>query len=180
MSGSRLVVFDLETSGLSEVEHDVIQFAAAAVDDAWNEVEAVELKVRFDLARSDAKALALNGYNAEVWEKEAIAPAMARGQIADFLRRHATLEKVSPRTGRPYLVARVCGHNAAAFDGRFLAAWFKRAEQFLPAACFEALDTLALARMGELRDAAGTARSQARFALRVARHRSRRRARSVG
>lgn len=142
---SRLVVLDLETSGLDEARHEVIQFAAIAVDGEWRELECIEMKVDFDEAAADEKALALNGYDREVWRKESLRPPIARGRIADFLRRHATLEKVS-RSGKPYTVARVCGHNASTFDGRFLAAWFKRSEQFLPAACFEALDTLALAR----------------------------------
>lgn len=143
----RLVVFDLETSGLSEERHEVIQFAAVAVDDAWREIEALELKVHFDVSRADRQALEINGFDPSMWEKEALAPPVARGRIADFLRRHATLQKMSKgKPPKPYLVARVCGHNAASFDGRFLAAWFKRADHFLPAACFEALDTLALAR----------------------------------
>lgn len=145
MSRQRLVVFDLETSGLREDVHDVVQFAAIAVDEQWRELETLELKVHFDVTRADRQALEINGYDAAVWEKEALVAPLARGRIADFLRRHSTLTKTS-RAGKPYTVARVCGHNAATFDGRFLAAWFKRADQFLPAACFEALDTLALAR----------------------------------
>lgn len=141
----RLVIFDLETSGLDESRHEVIQFAAVAVDDGWRELEALEIKVHFDASSADRQALEINGYDQAVWEMSAVSPAVARGHIADFLRRHATLEKKSKR-GNPYTVARLCGHNASNFDGRFLAAWFKRAEQFLPAACFEALDTLALAR----------------------------------
>jgi len=142
----RLVVLDLETSGLREGYHDVIQFAAVAVDEEWHELDAMELKLFFDLERADPRALEINGYDPEVWKREAVAPAIGRGRIADFLRKHATVSKISQRTKRSYTVARVCGHNAANFDGPFLAAWFKRESQFLPAACFEALDTLALAR----------------------------------
>ena len=145
MSGDRLVVFDVETGGLDPFRHPVIQFAGVAVDQDWRELEALELKVDFDLDGADPEALRLNGYSAEVWAKESMSPPMARGRIADFLRRNATLEKVSQRSGRPYTVARLCGHNSR-FDGEFLATWFKRAEQFLPGACFESLDTLALAR----------------------------------
>jgi DNA polymerase III subunit epsilon len=143
--GDRLVVLDLETTGLDERRHDVCQFAAIAVDGEWNEVGAIELKIFFDFERAEPSALEINGYDEATWKREAVAPAIARGRIADFLRRHATLTKTS-KAGRPYTVARVCGHNAASFDGLFLAAWFKRSETFLPAACFEALDTLALAR----------------------------------
>lgn len=145
MGSQRLVCFDLETTGLSEVEHEVCQFAAVALDEQWNELDSLELKVHFDIKKADARALEINGFDVAVWMRDAVSPAVARGRIADFLRKHATLTKTS-KAGRPYTVARVCGHNAASFDGRFLAAWFKRADQFLPAACFEALDTLALAR----------------------------------
>lgn len=141
----RLVVFDLETSSLDESTGEVSQFAAIAVDHNWRELESIELKVKIDESKADPGALAINGYDPARWALEARSPAAAMGGIADFMRRHAGVQKVS-KAGNPYTIARLCGHNAAGFDGRFLAAWFKRANQFLPGACFECLDTLALAR----------------------------------
>jgi DNA polymerase III alpha subunit (gram-positive type) len=142
--GDRVVVFDVETGGLDPYRHPVIQFAAVACDGEWSEVEAVEVKVAFEETLADAEALALNHYDPSVWAREAVAGPIARGKIADFLRRHATVEKTS-RGGKTYRVARLCGHNSR-FDAEFLAAWFKSAGEFLPAACFEALCTLNLAR----------------------------------
>lgn len=141
----RLTFFDIETSGLDESRHEICQFAAIAVDANWRELESIELKVTIDETKADRGALEINGYDPALWALEARSPAVARGRIADFLRRHATMDKVS-KAGKPYTVARLCGHNASTFDGRFLAAWFKRAGEFLPGACFECLDTLALAR----------------------------------
>lgn len=146
---SKTVVFDVETGGLDPERHAVIQFAAVVVDSNWQEVDSMEVKVRFDPTEADASALEKNRYNADVWEREAKPVAQALSLIDAFLRRHSDMQKVS-RAGKPYRVARLCAHNAK-FDGDFLAAWFKRAGLFCPAACFEALDTLALARWSSLR-----------------------------
>lgn len=147
MSGHRLVVFDVETGGLDPARHPIIQFAAVAVDVAadWKELEALELKLLFDENAAEKQALEVNHYDPDVWRREGVLQPLAYRRISDFLRRHATLRKVSAKSGKPYEVARLCGHNGR-FDGDFLAATFKRAGLFLPAACFEVLDTLALAR----------------------------------
>lgn len=147
MSRDRIVVFDVETGGLDPDRHPIIQFAGVAVDvtDRWKELEALELKIQFDANAADPKALEINRYDPEVWRRDGVLPAVALRRIAEFLRRHATLRKVSARNGAGYEVARLCGHNGK-FDGDFLAATFKRAGVFLPGACYEVLDTLALAR----------------------------------
>lgn len=144
MNGQRLVFFDLETGGLDPQRHPVTQFAAIAVDDQFNELGSIELKIDFDPKTADPEALKLNGYDAEIWRTTAIRADAALGKIADFLKRHATVEKTSQRSGRPYRVARLAGHNAAEFDARFLQALFKREGQFLPAE-YRALDTVQLA-----------------------------------
>jgi len=139
----RIVFFDVETGGLDPQRHPIIQFAAIVIDGSWEEIESLELKIKFDPQAADADALRINGYSEEAW-RSAVSPAIAMGKICDLFRRHATLEKISAK-GSMYTVARVAGHNAR-FDGEFLAAWFRRAGVFCPAACYEALDTLALAR----------------------------------
>ncbi len=140
----RIVVFDVETGGLDPNRHPVIQFAAIACDGLWGEVESMELKIKFDPKTADPKALEVNHYNPEVWATEAVAESRALDWIAQFFRRHATVSKISAQK-KPYTVARICAHNAP-FDSGFLAAWFKRAGVFCPAACFEPLCTLNLAR----------------------------------
>jgi DNA polymerase III alpha subunit (gram-positive type) len=138
-----IVVFDVQTSGLDPSRHSVIQFAGLAVEiPSWRALEASEVKIRCDEAKADPEALRVNRYDRELWKKEAVTEAAALTTIARFLERHATLEKMS-RAGEPYYVARPCGHNSR-FDAEFLYKWFKRADEFLPAAAYEALDTLAL------------------------------------
>lgn len=148
MGSERIVFFDLETGGLDPLRQPIIQFAAVAVDAEWNEVEALELKVAFDPATADPGALAVNSFDTEVWKREAVHVNAARDRVADLFRRNATMQKISAK-GRPYSVARLAAHNAS-FDCGFLVQWFKQAAMFCPAACFEPLDTLSLARWASL------------------------------
>lgn len=140
-----LIVFDLETGGLDKAIHPIIQFAGVAVNREWEIVDELEVKIEFDLASAQQEALELNSYSEEEWERDAVTEAEAMKMIAAFFKRHDSLAKTSKK-GRPYKIARLCGHNASRFDGEFLAAWFKRADMFCPAGCFEALDTVQLAR----------------------------------
>lgn len=129
----RAVYFDLETGGVTE-KHPDIQLAAIAIDEeTWAEVDAFEAKIRFEIADADPEALKMNAYDREVWDRDAITPAATCVGFADFLNRHRSLELVSKRTGRPYGVAKLVGHNAASFDGPRLMSLFKKHEQFLPA-----------------------------------------------
>lgn len=142
--GQRLVFFDLETGGLDPHRHPVTQFAAIAVDDEFSELDSLELKLQFDPKAADPEALKLNGYDPEVWRSDALRTVDALPRISAFLKKHATVDKVSQKSGKPYRVARLAGHNAAEFDARFLQALFKREGQFLPAE-YRALDTVQLA-----------------------------------
>ena len=151
MNADRIVFFDLETGGLDPLRHPIIQFAAVAVDEEWREIESLEIKLRFDLSLAEPKALEGNSFDVATWAQQAIGQPAAMERVADFFRSHATLSKISQR-GKSYSVARLAGHNVTQFDCPFLVAWFKRAEMFCPAACFEPLDTLGLARWASLRD----------------------------
>lgn len=141
----RIVFLDLETGGLDPLRHPIIQFAGIAVDAHWRELEAMEMKIHFDVSSAEPDALKVNGYDADAWKREAIGQLEAMEKVSDLFRRNADFRKVSAR-GKIYTVARLAGHNAAAFDCPFLVAWFKEAGMFCPGACFEPLDTLALAR----------------------------------
>lgn len=144
----RLVVFDLETGGLDQHRNPITQIAAVAVDAGgreWSEIEAFEVKVRFVEANADPEALALNSYDPAVWQLQAVPEREAAERFSTFLRRHAGLAKVS-KAGRPYTIARLCAYNGSRFDGEWLATWYKRMGLFCPAACFEILDPLPLAR----------------------------------
>jgi DNA polymerase III epsilon subunit-like protein len=140
-----LVFFDLETGGLRWKDPD-IQLAAVAVRE-WREVDAFERKIRFDEDPHDAKqvrALEINSYDRGVWAAEAVDEGDVVKEFAEFLRPFACVTMVSNRTGNPYSVARLAGHNAAGFDGGRIANMFKRHDRFMPAA-FQVLDTLQLA-----------------------------------
>lgn len=149
-SSERIVFFDLETGGLDPLRHPIIQIALVAVDGAWREIEALELKIHFDRATCEASALEVNRWDPEVWKREAVSSPSALAAVTSFFRRHATVTKTARASGRPFLVARVAGHNAERFDCPFLVEWFKQARQFCPAAAFEPLDTVSLARWASL------------------------------
>lgn len=138
-----LVIFDTETGGL-EAHHPTIQIAAIAVDDDWTEVAAFERKLRFDIAACDPESLKLNSYDPAAWARDCVNPVDAMRGFADFLRDHADCNKVS-RGGKPYTVARLCGHNAASFDLPRVSTAFRQMSLFFPGD-FGVLDSLQLYR----------------------------------
>jgi DNA polymerase III epsilon subunit-like protein len=148
-TGSRAVVVDCETGGLDPAKHPITQIAAIAVNlGDWSILEKFEVKLAFDEELCDMEALAKTSYQKEVWEQQAMWPAQARNILAEFFRRHATLERISkknPEKPKPYKVARLVAHNAP-FDCGFIQELFARSESFCPASTYEPLDTLALAR----------------------------------
>lgn len=139
-----LVIFDTETGGLTE-RHPTIQIAAIAVDDDWTEIAAFERKIRFALADAEPEALKLNSYDPTVWAAEAINHRDACQEFGQFLRDHADMERVSTRTGRSYMVTRLCGHNAAGFDLPRVSNEFRSFSIFFPGD-FGVLDSLQLYR----------------------------------
>ena len=138
----KIVFFDLETGGLTAAHPD-IQLAAVATEQC-EEIDSFEAKIRFDPERADPEALKLNSYDPGVWSREAQDEREVVEAFSAFLRKHADLEMLSQRTGRPYKVARLAGHNAATFDAPRLQKMFRRHQAFLPAS-FQVLDTLQLA-----------------------------------
>lgn len=145
---SRIVFFDVETGGLDPLRHPITQIAAVAVDERFREVETIERKLWFQEGDAESSALEMNHYDPETWRREAVSPAFGMGAFAELCRRHATFTKTS-KAGRPYKVARLAAHNAP-FDAGFVVEWFKASGTFLPAACYEALDTLGLARWASM------------------------------
>lgn len=137
-----LVFFDLETGGL-ELHHPIIQIAAVATMD-FQEIDSFESKIMFDISTADTEALALNSYDLQLWNDDALPEFAVVGDFASWLRNYSDVEMISKRTGRPYRVARLAGHNADRFDGPRLQAMFKRHGAFLPASP-QVLDTAQLA-----------------------------------
>lgn len=110
------IFFDFETGGV-EARHPSIQLAAIAVRDAdWAEVASFEAKLKFDETAADPEALKMNHYDAEVWKAEAIPQALAASKLARWSEPYRSVEMISKRTGNPYRVAKLAGHNALTFD----------------------------------------------------------------
>lgn len=129
----RLVFFDLETGGLDWTRHPITQIAAIAVDEQLNELGTFEAKVDFDIATADPKALEANNFDRAVWDREAQSVGRVCSEFSAFLKRFADVRMISQRTGNPYTVAQLVGHNAASFDGPFLQAFYQKQGAFLPA-----------------------------------------------
>lgn len=108
------IFFDLETGGVED-HHPNIQVAAVAVREDWSEAGVLERKIDFEPAACDPEALRLNGYRPEDWVT-AVTERQAMLEFDAFCRRHGDLSLVSKRTGNPYTMARLAGHNVAAFD----------------------------------------------------------------
>jgi DNA polymerase III epsilon subunit-like protein len=135
-----LVIFDLETGGV-EPHHPDIQLAALVVDEGDREVGAFHARVQFDEDACDHEALQMNSYGPELWKDEALPEHIVTAQFARFLDPYRSIERMSQRTGRPYTIARLAGHNAQRFDGPRLRAMYKRSDRFLPGDTYGALDT---------------------------------------
>lgn len=141
MSGY-LVFFDFETGGI-EPSKPEIQLAAIAVDSEFKEVAHFESKIAFNEADADPEALKMNHYTAEAWKDAPPNDDVVR-RFAAFSDKYKSVEMVSKRTGRPYNVARLAGHNAATFDAPRLRRMFDATGCFAPFHPIP-LDTLQLA-----------------------------------
>lgn len=107
------IFFDFETGG-TEPHHPNIQLAAIAVRD-WKEVDCFEQKIAFDMTNCDSEALRINGYTLKNW-KNAKPEQDVASAFVSFLQGNADLSLISQRTGNPYMVARLAGHNILTFD----------------------------------------------------------------
>jgi DNA polymerase III epsilon subunit-like protein len=136
-----IVFFDFETGGVDDSSPN-IQLAAVAVDDEWKELGHFERKIQFDEAAASKEALEINHYDPEIWKKEAVPEATVVAGFDAFLARYKTVRMISKRTGRPYSVARLGGHNIISFDIPRLRRMF--GVKFLPVD-MRGLDTLQLA-----------------------------------
>lgn len=127
-----LVFVDLEATGLDPIKDSIIQIAAIAVDCHLNELESIDLKIRFDDADIDPQEIENNICSKALWNHEAIPEKDAAQRFFHFLRRHATFELVS-KSGVTYQVAQLVAHNGECFDGPFIHAWYRKLGIFCPA-----------------------------------------------
>ena len=138
-----LTIVDAETGGVLD-KHPTISLAAITVDDKFNEIGYFDAKIKFNEAECDIEALKINNYNRDEWARDAQAENAVCMQFAKWLEDYKCIQMISKKTGRPYAVARLAGHNAAAFDGPRLKRMFAEHKLFLPAHPI-VLDTLQLA-----------------------------------
>lgn len=144
-----LVMYDIETSGLSRSNHEIIQIAAVAMQidgKTWQQVGAFERKLKFDLDKADPQALEMNCYDPEVWEKEAIDSHNALSAFKQWCRPYCDVARTAKKSGRTFQNLRTGGHNVLKFDDEFVRAWFKKHDEFCPFDFQEILDTLQLAK----------------------------------
>lgn len=134
------VYFDLETGGLDEKKHAIIQLAA--ICPARN--AEFEVKIKFRMNNAEPEALEVNSYDPETWFNEAISPRDAALKFKEFCQSHAFGKQISKK-GKPFNVAQLCAHNGKKFDGPFLFSWLKRLDVGFFPASYKVLDTLALA-----------------------------------
>jgi len=125
-----IVFFDFETGGI-EPSKPEIQLAAIAVNERFEERAVFESKISFREDEADAEALKLNHYDPALWANAPHPDAVA-ARFAGFVENYRSVAMISKRTGRPYTVARLAGHNASTFDGPRLRRMFDRAGVFAP------------------------------------------------
>jgi DNA polymerase-3 subunit epsilon len=135
-----VVYFDLETGGL-EVTHPIIQIGAVAVR-GGQPIDRYEAKLQFLPGYCSPEALAKNGWDEEVWCREAKPALDVAREFAAWLSPYKCLPKVS-KAGKAYKVAQLAGYNAAVFDAPRIQRLYQQLGIFLPAD-YKVLDVMQL------------------------------------
>ena len=100
-------------------------------DAALQPIKAFEAKISFSVKAANRQSLRKNHYHPGTWTKEGREEPEVARDFAHFLRRHASVERLSS-AGETYRVAQLVAHNGS-FDGAFLQEWYRRVGLFLPA-----------------------------------------------
>ena len=135
----KVVVFDLETTGVDIHKDEIIQIGATCweINTGRYDKSTFEVKIK----PSDAGKVKLakmadegfqNSYDPVVWEKTGISAYQALPKFATWVSCQADLSRKAARTGREYYVAQGCGYNAAKFDHPFLLEVCRKYGVFLP------------------------------------------------
>jgi len=113
--------FDIETTGLVMSDDQITQIAAITTDNEFKPIDRFEVKLRIHPLRAErlAKSGFDTNYDSKIWAREGVAPRDGILAFIKYLRRHATVLKVSKK-GRKYSVAKVAGFNVLRFDMPFL------------------------------------------------------------
>jgi len=143
-----ITFYDLETSGISEDKHEILQIAAVAfevIDNQWVKLDQFERKVEFSLEKADPKALEMNSYDVDVWNANCITQKQAIEEFDSWVSKYADIERINRRTNRPFNCVRTAGHNIKGFDDKFIRKWYKSHGKSCPFDYAEIIDTLQLA-----------------------------------
>ena len=132
MTEPRIIWIDLETGGVDETVHQITQIGAIATagPPEFKELSVFERKVELSDGHWTKEALDVQAYDMKTWGEEAIPITTAIRDLIEWVGPF-THSRVSKRTGRPYRVAHMGGHNVE-FDGRFLRATSGRLKTWLP------------------------------------------------
>jgi exonuclease I len=122
---------DIETSGLDVNKHEIIEIAIVITDFDLNELKSYEAKtLMIHPNNADKKALAINGYDEQLWKSVGIHVLEAVKKISSMI---------------PYgEFAIPAGHNISNFDLPFIRKAFKFNNIFCPLSYYT-LDTYSLA-----------------------------------
>lgn len=115
--GRKLLVIDLETSGLDPDLHSVLSIGAAVWDDG-NIVDSIELYIREDVVAVQQEALLVNQIDLSWLRENGISPVEAVDAIEIFVRRNFDFSSPETRAG-------LAGHNLN-FDIPFLKRLYQR------------------------------------------------------
>jgi DNA polymerase III epsilon subunit-like protein len=81
-----LVFLDVETSGLNPYKHEIVEIAFVRTTWDCKPLKNFETKVLMQLPdNADPKALEINGYDEEVWKKDAVEGHVALDALQGFL-----------------------------------------------------------------------------------------------
>jgi len=87
MSGFALLFVDCEFGGLDSDQHDITEIGAIVTDDRLVEIAQAEWKVRARPERITPEAAELQGYDAELWAREAVPIRQALVELTALLPR---------------------------------------------------------------------------------------------
>lgn len=141
----KLVYFDLETDSL-ELDCQIIQIGAVAVVNQGI-VEEFERKISFDITKSEPKALKMNSYREDLWEKS-VPLELALEHFNNFMYTYGDIPRYNYRTRRHYKVADLWGHYVE-FDFTRLQRAYKNLDKFM-AGAYNPGDTIQVSKVLEV------------------------------
>lgn len=124
VGNSRLLVFDLETTGIDPVKNDILSMGIVVLEN-WNIVHEEELKLKFTEGLVTAEALGVNKIDLRSWNQQSdIIPSPASFLTRLFSLVDKWFPRYIPAGANGELAAvqyvPIAGHNLVGFDVPFL------------------------------------------------------------